>query len=101
MKPGQLIEYIKRNIFLEKLCGKWGRDTSSRPLFIFLKKASYEVKVSGLQLSFNVSIALNLAYNKKKLYKTLKLVSPIFYQIFIFLSNDGPLKAIKNVFHFI
>ena len=35
MKFGQWIEYNKRNIFLQKLCGKWGRDTSSRPLFIF------------------------------------------------------------------
>ena len=35
MKFGQLIEYNKRNILLRKLCGKWGRETSSRPLFIF------------------------------------------------------------------
>ena len=35
MKFGQLIEYNKRNIFLQKLCGKWGRETSPRPLFIF------------------------------------------------------------------
>ena len=31
----QLIEYNKRNIFFQKLLGKWGRETSSRPLFIF------------------------------------------------------------------
>ena len=30
-----LIEYNKRNIFLQKLCRKSGRKTSSRPLFIF------------------------------------------------------------------
>ena len=35
MKFGQLIEYNKRNIFLQKLCRKWGKETSSRPLFIF------------------------------------------------------------------
>ena len=34
MKFGQLIEYNKRNIFLQKLCRKWGRETSSRPLFV-------------------------------------------------------------------
>ena len=34
MKFGQLIEYKKRNIFLQKLWEKWGRGTSSRPLFI-------------------------------------------------------------------
>ena len=36
-KSGQLIEYNKRNIFLQKLCEKWGRETSSRPLFVFTK----------------------------------------------------------------
>ena len=34
-KFGQLTEYNKRNIFLQKLRGKWGRESSSRPLFIF------------------------------------------------------------------
>ena len=31
----------------------------------------------------------------------LKLVSAIFYQIFIFLQNDSHLKTMKNVFYFI
>ena len=35
MKFSQLIEYSKRNVFLQKLCGKWGRETSFRPLLIF------------------------------------------------------------------
>ena len=35
MKRGQLIEYNKENIFLQKLCRKWGREISSRPLFLF------------------------------------------------------------------
>ena len=35
MKFDQLIKCIKRNIFRQKLCGKWDRETSSRPLFIF------------------------------------------------------------------
>ena len=33
-KFGKLIEY-NRNIFLKKLCRKWGKETSSRPFFIF------------------------------------------------------------------
>ena len=37
MRFGQLTEYNKRNIFLQKLCGKWGKETSSRPLFDFLR----------------------------------------------------------------
>ena len=36
MKSGQLIEYNKRNYFLQT-CRKWGRETSFRPLFIFWK----------------------------------------------------------------
>ena len=36
-KFGQLIEYTKRNIFLQKLWGKWGKETSFGPLLIFLE----------------------------------------------------------------
>ena len=35
MKFGQLIEYKNRNIFLQQLCRKLGKETSSIPLFIF------------------------------------------------------------------
>ena len=35
MELGQLIEYNKINIFLQKLCRKWGRETSSRGISIF------------------------------------------------------------------
>ena len=41
MKFGQLIEYNKSIIFLQKLCGHWGRETSSRPVFIFLKRLKW------------------------------------------------------------
>ena len=37
MKFGQLIDYDKINVFLQKLCKTWGRETSSRALFIFWK----------------------------------------------------------------
>ena len=52
MKLG-LIEYNKRSIFLQKLCRKWGRETSSRPLLIFLKCLIWG-KSCALQLSFNI-----------------------------------------------
>ena len=52
MKVGQLIEYNKRNILLQKSRRNRDRQTSSRPLFVF-NKALYEVKASGLQLCFN------------------------------------------------
>ena len=35
IKFSQLIEFNERNIFFQKLCRKWGRETSSRPLFSF------------------------------------------------------------------
>ena len=35
MKFGQLIEYNKGNIFLQKLFRKWVNETSYRPLFVF------------------------------------------------------------------
>ena len=34
MKFGQVIKY-NRNIFLQKWCRKWGKETSSKALFIF------------------------------------------------------------------
>ena len=44
-----------------------------------------------------------LKYKITKLNKSdyLKLVSAIFYQIFIFSSSDRPSKTMKNVFYFI
>ena len=39
MTFGPLKEYLKRNIFLNKIMLKWGRKASSRPLF--LKKKLY------------------------------------------------------------
>ena len=38
---GHLIDYNMRNIFLQKLCRKWGKKTSSRPLFIFEKSLTW------------------------------------------------------------
>ena len=53
MKIGQLIEYNKRYFFFknhaENEAGRLVPD-----LFLFLKKPLYEVKASGMQLSFNI-----------------------------------------------
>ena len=49
----QLIKYNQRNIFLQKSCKDWRRETSSRPLFVFWK-ALYMVKPSGLQVNFTL-----------------------------------------------
>ena len=37
IKFGKLLEYNKIYIFPQILCGKWGRETSSRPLSLFWK----------------------------------------------------------------
>ena len=52
MKVCQLIEYNKRNIFLNYAENEGGRLVPN--LFLFFQKAEYEVKTSGLQLSFNI-----------------------------------------------
>ena len=71
MKFGQLIEYNKIEIFLQKLCRKWGKESNSRPLFILSKSLIWgESKWSAVEFQY-ISIALNLSSNKNKLYKTL------------------------------
>ena len=50
---GELTEYNKRNIFLQNYAqNETERQVSD--LFSFFKKAYYEVKESGLQLSFSM-----------------------------------------------
>ena len=69
MEFGQVIECKKRNIFLQKSCRKWGRETSSRPLFVFL--------------------ALNLTYNKSKMYKSLEYWSRDMLNFDFFQKGSG------------
>ena len=70
-KDKQLIEYNKRNKFLQKSCSKCRRETRSRSL-LFFEKTFYAEKPSDLLAEFQYTlIALNLAYNKNKLYETL------------------------------
>ena len=53
MKFGQLVEFIKRDIPLEKHAdNEEGRLVPD--LFLFFKKALYEVQASGLLLGFNI-----------------------------------------------
>ena len=48
-----------------------------------------------------ISVERSLKESSYLTYFTLKLVSAIFYQIFIFSPNKSPLKTMKNVFYFI
>ena len=71
MKFGQSIEYPIRNIFLYKLCRKWGRETSSSLLFVFLKSFKLGKSKSSAAWFHYISIALKLTCNRNKLLKTL------------------------------
>ena len=53
MKFGLLIEHNKRNTFLQN-CAEHEAGRLVPDLFLFFKKAQYEVKGSGLQPSFNI-----------------------------------------------
>ena len=53
VKFGLLIEYNKIKFFFENY-GKNEEGTLVPDLFLFFEKAVYEVKASGLQLSFDV-----------------------------------------------
>ena len=71
MKFGQVAEYNKRNIFPQYSYRKRGRETSSRPLFTFQKSFTRgKSKWSAAQFQY-ISIDLNMAYNKNKLFKPL------------------------------
>ena len=70
MKFGQLIEYNKRNIFLQKVCWKWSKETSSKPVSFFYKSLTWgESKWSAAYFQ-HILIALDLPYNRN-LYKAL------------------------------
>ena len=53
MKLGQLLEYNKKNIFLQNYTEN-GAGGLVSDLFLFFKKALYQIKASGLQLTFNI-----------------------------------------------
>ena len=106
----QLTEYNKRNIFLQKLCGKWFRETSSRSLSLKKLNVWWKQVVRSLVSIYLVSIALNLTCNNSKLYKTLYYVSIIsdlflvrsvtIHHIFHSNGNKNIVGSIRHVFCF-
>ena len=54
MKFSQLIEYNKRNIFIQKSFRKWGRETTFGPLFAFWKNFKWDKNKRSRYLSFNI-----------------------------------------------
>ena len=51
IKFGQLAQGMW-GFFFQKPCRKWSREISSRPLFVFFKKASWKLMVSTLVSMF-------------------------------------------------
>ena len=71
----QVKEHNKRNTFLQKSCRKWGRETSSAPLFAFWNSFIWgKSKRSAAQY---VLIDLNLAYETIKQYSMKTLIQNI------------------------
>ena len=109
MTFGQLIEYSKRNILLQKSCRKWGRETSPRPLFIFWKSVIQGRSQCAAASFHYISIALKLAYNKNKPYQTLRLLIQRYTEFWFLGKVSGNSFFItfcvwffnKNVFHVI
>ena len=54
MEFGQVIEYSKRNIFFKKNHAENEAGKLVPDNFLFFLKILYEVKASGLQLSFSI-----------------------------------------------
>ena len=70
MTFSQIIEHPKRNIFLEKLCRKWGRETSSISAFFSKSFILGKSKWSAVWFHF-ILIAHKFSYNRNKQFKTL------------------------------
>ena len=54
--------------------------------------------MKGAYLTKNILYYAQINCDDAKYDTKLKLVSPIFHQIFIFSPNDSPSKTVKNVF---
>ena len=56
MQFGQLIEYKKRNIFLQKPCGKWDKQKSFIGIKSEVQKHSYKIEQRGRVTENNVTL---------------------------------------------
>ena len=67
----------------------------------------FETKLSKYTLGGRTNVKINSSFRKWSIqpafwnYTNLRLVSAIFYQIFVFSSTDSPSKTMKNVFYFV
>ena len=96
-KFGQLIEYNKRTNFLYISCRNLGRRTISKT--VVFKKSFIRGKSQWYAAYFqHILIALDLVYNKNKLYKTLDYWSRVMLN-FDFLESVGKCLGIDSLPH--
>ena len=90
MKIGQVIKHNNRNIFYQKSYRKRDRETSSRPIFVFLffKKILYQVKASGLQFGFSILRQSSTWYTMKTSCIKLQAADPEICSVLIFQKRD-------------
>ena len=100
MKFSQLIEYPKRNVFLQKLFRIWGRETSSRLLFVFPKSFILGKSKWSAAWFHYISIAFKLAYNGNKLLKTLHYWSGDMLNFDILDEVQGTVSPVLFVYDF-
>ena len=87
MKFGQLIEYDKRNIFLQKSCRNHAENETGRlvpDLFLFFKKALHKVQTSGLELGFTLFREPQIKDTIKTNFRKLQTIDPEIYSILTF-----------------
>ena len=89
LKFGQLIEHPKRDVFLQKLCRKWSKETSSRSLFVFEKSFILGKSKRSAAWFHYISIALKLPCNRNKLFKTLHYWSRDILNFDFFIWGSG------------
>ena len=89
IKFGQLIKYCVRNIFLQKSCSKWGRETSSILLFVFLKKFYIRYKQVVSTLVLICFIRPRFGQTIKTNFISLHTVYPEICSILIFYKGSG------------
>ena len=79
----QLTEDWKKNIFLQKSCRKWGRETSFRPFFVFQNSFFWGKRIWSA-LSFNIFWWPSTWYTNKTNYKKLYIIDPEICSVLLF-----------------
>ena len=92
---GCLLSILLYNIVAEVLANLINADKRIKGIQI----GDHDIKI--VNFADNTTIFLRDITCLNRMQVILKLVSTIFYQIFIFSPNDNPLKTMKNIFCFI